>query len=445
MLWDVTVVGLGGVGSFALRAAAQIAKELQQTPKQNTTISNHCMKILGIEKFKPGHEFGSSHGKSRIYRHAYFEHPNYVPLIQYSTKEFQRLQDQCVHNTSMTSKVNNRSFGLNENSRSLLEECGTLIIEDEDVKDSIIDKCLGSARKHNIKVEELSPSALEEKYPQFLNLNHMKGLLEYKSGFVRPELAIEKALIEAKENGANILDNMHVHDVQEIVDPNDSNEKWVEISLSSKNDHGSADRKVIKSRMVIIAAGSWTTKLIPSWSSLLTVTRQIQAWIDVNQVDKPIMYHPTQLPTWFLSTHRLDIPFYGIPTDPYSNIPSHIKIALHGRNVEIDPDSRNPAVTNAEKDELLDALHIFFKDANILNLDISKSCKYTMTPDEHFLVGKPKEFSNVYAAAGLSGHGFKMAPGLGKVLADLAIRGETDFDVDFLSPTRFFSNSEMKG
>ena len=64
------------------------------------------MKILGIEKYVPCHEFGSSHGKSRIYRHAYFEDPKYVPLIQRSTMEFDKLQ----HATDI----------------KLLEECGML-------------------------------------------------------------------------------------------------------------------------------------------------------------------------------------------------------------------------------------------------------------------------------------------------------------------------------
>ena len=89
-MWDVVVIGLAGVGSFALRAATQSAKQL---PKKHSQ-KNATMKILGIEQFTPCHEFGSSHGHSRIYRNAYFVHSNYVPLIQYSTNQFRVLQQE---------------------------------------------------------------------------------------------------------------------------------------------------------------------------------------------------------------------------------------------------------------------------------------------------------------------------------------------------------------
>ena len=71
-MWGVVVVGYGGVGSFALRAATQIAKTTATSSRSRSR--SKALKILGIEQYKPCHEYGSSHGKSRIYRHAYFEH-----------------------------------------------------------------------------------------------------------------------------------------------------------------------------------------------------------------------------------------------------------------------------------------------------------------------------------------------------------------------------------
>ena len=305
-MWDVVVIGLGGVGSFALRAATQSAKQLQKHHSQK----NATMKILGIEQFTPCHEFGSSHGHSRIYRHAYFEHSNYVPLIQYSTNQFRLLQQ--------------------ERNTRLLEECGTLILENANASiennedDAIIPKCIQSANQHNIKIDLLSNDDLQRKYPQFSRnaaMENMIGLIEYGAGFVRPELAIDAALKDAEKNGAMIYNCMNVHGIQEIVD-NETKEKYVEIFLSSDCDYNNDPddstitnttiknkMNVIQSRKVIIAAGSWTSKLIPSWSPLLTVTRQIQAWVDVNSSisstdssppnDK---YHPDYFPTWFISS-----------------------------------------------------------------------------------------------------------------------------------------------
>ena len=430
-MWDVVVIGLGGVGSFALRAATAINKGTNGATASNTS-KKILPKILGIEKFTPCHPFGSSHGHSRIYRHAYFEHEKYVPLLKESTKEFKKLQrDRNVQ---------------------LLEECGMLVMEDEIHNDeSFVANCFKSAKKHDINVELLSSNQLIKMYPQFKNLDTMHGILEPKAGFVRPELAIQAALDESRENGATIWDNTGVDEIREVDDrdnrSDDTNRSFVEISLSN-------GRGVIQSQKVIIAAGAWTSKLIPSWSNILKVTRQIQGWVETSTLEeistsqkKGSIYNPNQMPAWFASTKKLEIPFYGIPNDPNNTAyPSHIKVALHGRNIEINPELKNPTVTNEELEELEYAFKLFFKNQNTQidynmsttkNIVDAKACMYTMTPDGHFLVGKPRGYSNIYAAAGLSGHGFKMVPSLGKALVDMASKGKTVLDIDFLSPSRF--------
>ncbi len=65
------------------------------------------------------------------------------------------------------------------------------------------------------------------------------------------------------------------------------------------------------------------------------------------------------------------------------------------------------------------------------------TCLYTMSPDEHFLVGTRRGCTRTHFAAGLSGHGFKLSPALGDALVDLALRGRTDLPVGFLAPDRF--------
>ena len=73
--WDLIVIGAGAVGSAALRAASEAGA-----------------RVLGLERFAPAHRRGSSHGLSRIYRHAYFEHPDYVPLLRHSSARFASLE-----------------------------------------------------------------------------------------------------------------------------------------------------------------------------------------------------------------------------------------------------------------------------------------------------------------------------------------------------------------
>lgn len=85
-MWDTVVLGLGGVGAFALRAVArEVGKDAGAKHEESSS-------VLGIEQFVRAHENGSSHGKSRVYRRAYFEHESYVPWIEFSLKEFRKLQ-----------------------------------------------------------------------------------------------------------------------------------------------------------------------------------------------------------------------------------------------------------------------------------------------------------------------------------------------------------------
>ena len=66
-------------------------------------------------------------------------------------------------------------------------------------------------------------------------------------------------------------------------------------------------------------------------------------------------------------------------------------------------------------------------------------CLYTLTPDRHFVIDLHPEHPQVVVAAGFSGHGFKFAPVVGEVLADLAEHGSTQWPIDLFRMKRFFS------
>jgi len=67
----------------------------------------------------------------------------------------------------------------------------------------------------------------------------------------------------------------------------------------------------------------------------------------------------------------------------------------------------------------------------------AETCLYTMTPDEHFVIDKHPDFSQVTLAAGFSGHGFKFTSVLGEVLAELATGGTPGYDLGLFSARRF--------
>lgn len=390
---DSVVIGCGGVGSFALRA-----------------LSKRAANVLGLEQFAHAHHRGSSHGGSRIYRKAYFEHSNYVPWIQFSEQGF-------------------RDLGA-----YLLENCGTLIIEEHD--GPLIPSCQHSAKDHGIDVELLSNGELRERYPQFqLHSNHTVGLLEPGGGFVRPERAMKAALMDAETHGAKIWEYTTVKSLKEY-------DTHVDIILEREG-----GEQMVQTKSVIVSAGAWTSALIPSWKAHLTPTRQLQGWMNVESTPDPSLYNPNNMPTWYMSTPGSKLPLYGIPVDPNSEMfPNSIKVGIHLRpQVVTDPTFNPQTTTEIELAELYEASSTALRDDNsLLTFASTMPCLYTMTPDSHFMMGRASK--RIVCTAGLSGHGFKMTPALGEFLVDTVLGGNNGggehWKADFCSPSRFGSISQ---
>jgi sarcosine oxidase len=414
-VYDAIVVGLGGVGSFALRSLAK-----------NSKSSN---RVLGMERFKVGHELGSSHGDSRLFRHAYFEHPNYVPLCLRSTEIFQELCD-WKKRKSLDSGASALSHV------ALLERCGILVVSDKISADGtceLVQKCLKSAEAYGIPVELLDSAEMDSKYGHLFKINgEMKGLLEPGAGFVRPELALRYAIEDAVDSGAKIVEDCEVESIKSCGNNNNANMYHVETS----------DGQRYQTRSVLVSAGAWTSKVLPQWAPYLKVTRQIQAWFEPQDVQQ---YRPSSSCGWYLDRCSESIPLYGFPSDPLSSHHSnHVKLALHGRNVPFNPDDPRPDVTTSEIDEICNAVRSWIPEAPE-RMVASKACLYTMSPDEHFILDRAPSFGddgNVWCIAGLSGHGFKMTPALGEVAADLMIDGRTDLPVEFLNASRLKTHNE---
>ena len=190
---------------------------------------------------------------------------------------------------------------------------------------------------------------------------------------------------------------------------------------------------------VIVAAGAWTSRLLPELAPLLTVTRQVQAWFSpTTGTDASAM------PCWLFDRGPARRAIYGLAPDPLAageanGAPSPgrcPKVGLHGSDVVVDPDIGAQAVGDSDIATIREALS---ERAPALAGELieAATCLYTMSPDADFLVGTRRGCTRIHFAAGLSGHGFKLAPALGDALAGLALHGRTDLPVGFLSPKRF--------
>jgi sarcosine oxidase len=377
--WDLIVVGVGAVGAAALRAAAEAGA-----------------RVLGLEQYAPAGPHGSSHGHTRIFRHAYFEHPDYVPLLRHSTRRLESLE--------------------RESGSALLHRCGMLLMGGP--ASTVVSGALASARRWQLQVEALDAPALHARYPWFEVANDAVGAFEADAGLLRPERTVQAGVQVALGRGAELRTGLRVHGV-------DEDAHGVTVTTNAGAERATA---------VIVAAGPWSATLLPELATRLTVTRQVQAW-----VTPAAGTDVSTLPCWLVDRGTERRPLYGLARDPAADGASpqgQPKLALHGSDVVVDPERGAAAVAPADTEAILAACR-GIAPSLAGRVQAATTCLYTMSPDGHFIVGTRPGRRRTHFAAGLSGHGFKLAPALGDALVDLALRGRTELPIGFLSAARF--------
>ena len=378
--WDLIIVGAGAVGAAAARRAGEAGA-----------------RTLVLDLDTPAHARGSSHGHGRIFRHAYFEHPDYVPLLRHATARFASLE---------------REEGV-----PLLHRCGVLLLGD--AQSTVLRRSLAAARQWRLDVEALAPPALARRFPMFgsRGAEGLRGVLEADAGIVRPERAIAAALAAAQRRGVRVRLGTRVLDLEET---------GPVVAVHTDGGNFTAER-------VIVAAGAWAPQLLPRFRQLLRVTRQVQAWV------APVQGHALAgMPCWLLDRGTAAPAIYGLAPDPLGGdtVAAFPKVAFHGSEILVDPDRGASPPGALDLDPLLE-VYRGVAPGLAGQIIAASTCLYTMSPDGDFLVGTTGPNSRLHFAAGLSGHGFKLSPTLGDALVERALFGKTEHPIGFLSPGRF--------
>lgn len=378
--YDVIVIGVGSMGSSTCFYLAE-----------------RGFKVLGLEKFDLAHEYGSHTGQSRIIRKAYFEHPDYVPLLERAYGNWNKLEQQTgaaiYHQTGIA------YFGPPDHPTM------------EGVKQS--------AALYNLDVKTASRENAGPHFPLFNIPPDFETLFEKEAGFVTPETAIISFTTRAQRYGATIKTN------EEVVS---WKEEGARVIVSTTLEKYTCDK-------LVITAGSWTSKLIASLTVNLKVTRQLLAW--VKPPDEKT-FSIGDFPCWFIEDPDKGM-FYGFPVLPATRFggPVGLKIASHRPGEVTDPDHVNRMPKQSELDDIRYILSKYIPSAGT-EVIATKTCLYTYSDDEHFIIDHlPGYNKRVTIACGFSGHGFKFVSVIGEILADLATKGKTDLPVDFLQLSRF--------
>jgi len=370
--YDTVVIGLGGMGSAALYHLARRGQ-----------------RVLGIEQFGIAHDQGSSHGATRLIRRAYFEHPDYVPLVDRAYQLWAALESAA--------------------SRTLLHRCGLMLAGRAD--GAVIPGVHRAAIKHNLAIESVARGDWPARFPGFAPDDDMQVIFEPDAGFLEVENCVAAHVEQARTLGAEILTGLCVTN-------------W------SADAHGvtvTTDSDRYTARNLVLCGGAWTSRLLSELGLPLVVHRKTVFWF--GPADEEYRYD-RGCPVFGLET--ADGFFYGFPAIDECGV----KVGEHsGRPVAPDPDRLDREIHPEDEQPVRRFLRRYLP---MLGSDVQKTsvCMYTMTPDEHFIIDRHPAYPHVAYACGFSGHGFKFSPVVGSILSDLMIDGRTPEPVEFLRASR---------
>ncbi len=371
--FDTIVIGVGGMGSAT---CYQLAKRGQR--------------VLGLEQFDIPHTQGSSHGYTRIIRLAYYEDPAYVPLLKRAYELWSEIEGECGEQLFVkTGSV----------------DVGTAVSE---VFKSSHDSCL----QYDLSHEVLTGTELNRRFPGYHVPDDFMALYQPDGGFLLPEKATVAFVKAAHRHGAVIHAREHVQSWQAVGD-------GVQVVT---------DRATYTADSLVFTAGAWNRALLPFLAGLAVPERQVLAWL---QPRKPEWFTPETFPVFNMQVEDeryYGFPVYGVPGFKFGK---YGHLGQHGtpESFEWEPNAADEAVLRAFAAR-------FFPQGNGPTMSL-KTCMFTNSPDDHFIIDLHPDYPQVAIAAGFSGHGYKFVSIIGEIMADLAIKRQTDHDIDLFRVDRF--------
>ena len=373
MSFDVIIIGLGGMGSAA---AYHLAARGQR--------------VLGLEKFTPAHDKGSSHGGSRIIRQSYFEDPAYVPLLLRAYELWAELAADSQRD------VYRITGGLFSGPPDCLTVAGSLRASSE----------------WDLPHEVLDADEIRARFPNFTPQPGTIALYEDKAGFARPEMTVQAHIDLGEQAGATLL----------------FGEEVLEWTSTARGVTVRTAGATYSAGQLVVCPGAWAPQLLAEFGIPITIERQVLYWLDPVGGTAPFEDHPI-----FIDEDASGMQIYGFPA--IDGPSGGVKVAFFRKGVVCTPETIDRVVHDDEIREMRDHVAQLLPALNGPCLHTA-TCMYSNTPDQHFVIARHPDSANVTVACGFSGHGFKFVPVVGEILADLVIDGSTGHPISLFDPKR---------
>jgi sarcosine oxidase len=359
---EVIVVGLGAMGAATLLGLAR-----------------RGVKALGLDRFHPPHDQGSSHGETRITRLAVGEGAAYAPLVARSHALWRELE--------------------HETGEKLLLQCGGLVMGRKGIatghhgKPAFVERTIEVARSCAIPHEVLDADEIRRRWPQMRLQGDEIASYEPSAGLLFPERCIDAQLTVAQRLGARTQLGTTV----------------TAITRDGAGMRVATDQGNFHAAHIVLTAGAWASTLAPVLAPVTAVRRQVLHWFPVAD---PAAYAPGRFPIfiWMYGPQEGEY-FYGFPCLPGQDT---LKVATE----QADRDTTADTVTRAVAPEESAAFHAKHVAPRLSGIGApatrAAACLYTVTPDSGFVVD---DLPGMTIASPCSGHGFKHSAGLGEALA----------------------------
>jgi sarcosine oxidase len=394
--YEIIIIGAGGMGSAA---AYQLARDGRS--------------VLLVEQFEVGHARGSSHGESRIIRLSY-DDPIYVKLAQAAYRLWAEAGDDL--------------------GQTLITPTGGLDLSGP--HNPAFEACVTSLAQLRIPHDVLDAAEIRRRFGQFQIDDRTLGLYQIDAGMLNPGQCVTALTARAMHYGAHVKEHTAARSIR-------VHDRGVDVLTDAATYHG---------RKLIVSAGAWTKPLLqPLGIDLpLIVTQEQYAFFEVSPADQ---FVPDQFPIFIhygqsnarggfgnpprsagsddpAGASRID--YYGFPAFGRAGL----KVGEHHAGPPVTADTRTFEVDPVRLQRLTNYVRATFPAATGNILDAA-TCLYTNTPDQHFIIDALPGHPHVIIASPCSGHGFKFSILIGRILADLAERGETAYPIEMFSMARF--------
>lgn len=366
--YDCIVVGLGAMGSAALYQ-----------------LMRRGVRALGIEQFRLGHDRGSSHGRTRVFRTAYAEMV-YAKMAGDALSRWKQLEVRS--------------------GQQLIELVGALSFASEDNEHFRQVNAVHDALQ--LPYEVLSGREASRRFDAFSLGDDIVACYARSNGFLHADRCLDAMQALAVQGGSEI---------------------WEETGVDRIETGGNgvvvhAGGRCVHAAHVVITAGPWLGRSATELNLPLKVTREQKVYFDVADLDR---FCARRLPVFA----HYDTDVYGFPLQD-----AGLKLAVDYSGHVVDPDQVDRTVDRSYIKELTAWVHRWMPTAAPRPVE-SAVCLYTTTPDRDFIIDRHPSMDHVVIAGGFSGHGFKFSILVGDIVADLVVDGVTPHPIRRFGIGRF--------